>query len=57
MFEPVLTIDYDTTVGYFERGSPGRFNTNEHEPNPHKELTSLLTQNLKTMSLWVFILI
>jgi len=48
---------FEDDIGSFERGSPERFNTNEHEPNPHKKLTPLSTTNLKTMGLWVLILI
>jgi len=48
----------NTTIGSFERDWLGRYNINEVWAQPtHKGLTRLLTQNLKVMNLWVFILI
>jgi len=52
------TFSSDTTLRSFERRSLGRYNTNETWAwLTYKGLTPLITQNLKTMGLWVFILI
>jgi len=46
-------LSADTTIGFFKRGSLGRYNTNRTWAQiTYTELTSLLTQNLKAISLW-----
>ena len=50
-------INYEPLVEKIKEETPGELTTMRDELDPHKELISPSTQNLKALSLWVFFLI